>query len=112
MKLTEAFKQKTFDEWLTILSEDFDGCVEPVLKFSEAVNHPQIEARELVVNVPKTDGRTQKQIAFPIKFSTQPAEYRFTGVQTGTHTEDILKEVGFAEETIEALADKGIFGKK
>lgn len=95
-----------------ILGEDFDGCGEPVLKFSESVSHPQIKERNLVVSVLKLQGGTQKQIAFPIKFSTQPAEYRFAGVQTGTHSEDILKDAGFYIETIEKLADKGIFGKK
>lgn len=109
-KLTKAFKEKTFDEWVEILGNDFDGCVEPVLNFSESVNHPQIQARELVVSVPKLDGGEQKQIAFPIKFSTQPAEYRFAGVQTGTHSEDLLKEAGFDQEMIEGLADKGVFG--
>lgn len=111
-KLTKVFKQKTFEEWLLLLGDDFDGCVEPVLKFSEAVEHPHFKARNLVVSVPKSEGETQKQIAFPIKFSTQLAEYRHTGVQTGTHSEDILKEVGFDPKTIEILADKGIFGEK
>ncbi|MFS0553852.1 CaiB/BaiF CoA transferase family protein [Brevibacillus sp. 179-C9.3 HS] len=94
-RLSELFKQKTFAEWVTIFSDDFDGCVEPVLKFSESVNHAHIKARELLVSVPKLQGGEQKQIAFPIKFSSQPAEYRFAGVQTGTHTEEILKEVRF-----------------
>ena len=110
--LAVAIKQKSFEEWLTILGDDFDGCVEPVLKFSEAVNHPQIQERNLVVSVPKLQGGTQKQIAFPIKFSTQPAEYHFTGVQTGTHTEEILKEAGYDLQVIETFADKGIFGKQ
>jgi alpha-methylacyl-CoA racemase len=109
-KLTEIFKIKTFTEWLTIFGDDFDGCVEPVLNFSEAVNHPQIKARELVVPVPKSRGGTQQQIAFPIKFSTQPAEYRFTGEQTGTHTDEILQEAGFDTDTIKAFSEKGIFG--
>lgn len=111
-KLTEAFRLKTFDEWLAVLGDDFDGCVEPVLTFSESVDHPQIKARNLVVSVPKTEGGSQKQIAFPIKFSTQPAEYGFSGVQTGTHSKEILKEAGFTEDMIEALANKGIFGKQ
>ncbi|WKB36448.1 CaiB/BaiF CoA-transferase family protein [Terrilactibacillus sp. S3-3] len=111
-KLTEIFKQKTFAEWLELIGDDFDGCVEPVLDFSEAVNHPQMKARERIVSVPKLEGGSQKQIAFPIKFSTQPAEYRFAGVQTGKHSEDILKEAGYDQETIQALYDKGIFGKK
>lgn len=83
-----------------ILGDDFDGCVEPVLTFSESVYHPQIQARDLVVSVPKLNGGTQKQIAFPIKFSTQPAEYKYTGVQTGTHTEEILREAGYNQKKI------------
>ena len=110
--LIKTFKEKTFNEWLDLLGDDFDGCVEPVLHFSESVEHPHVKARELVVSVPKTDGGSQKQIAFPIKFSTQPAQYRFTGVQTGYHSEEILKEAGFNKETINEFADKGIFGKQ
>lgn len=110
-KLTEAIKQKTFDEWLAILGDDFDGCVEPVLNFSEAVNHPQIKARDMIISVPKQPGGAQSQIAFPIKFSTQPAEYRFVGEQTGNHSQDIMEEIGFNQETIEILLQKGVFGK-
>ncbi len=109
-KLKKTFKEKTLDEWNTILENGFNGCVEPVLNFSEAVEHPHIKARELVVSVPKYDEGSQKQIAFPIKFSTQPAEYRFAGVQTGTHTHEVLEELGIDSETIKSLKEKGVFG--
>lgn len=109
-KLIKTFKEKTLDEWNSILENDFNGCLEPVLRFSEAVEHPQIKARELVVSVPKYDGGTQKQIAFPIKFSTQPGKYRFAGVQTGTHTNEILEELGVDSKTINSLKEKGVFG--
>ena len=95
-----------------ILGDDFDGCVEPVLNFSESVNHPQIKARNMVVSVPSLQGGTQNQIAFPIKFSTQPAVYRFAAVQTGEHSQDIMREIGFDQESIKALSQKGIFGKR
>lgn len=109
-KLIETFKQKSFSEWLTILGEGFNGCVEPVLNFSEAVNHPQIKARDMVVSVPKKQGGAQNQIAFPIKFSTQQAKYRFVGVQTGDHSEEIMAEIGFDQKTIQTFAQKGVFG--
>ncbi|SES42366.1 CaiB/BaiF CoA-transferase family protein [Psychrobacillus sp. OK032] len=108
--LVKVIKQKTFEEWLSILEDDFDGCIEPVLSFSEAVNHPQIKAREMVVSVPKKEGGTQRQIAFPIKFSTQQAKYSFTGVKTGKDSEEILKEMGHSKDTIDTLKQKGIFG--
>lgn len=106
--LIKAIKQKTLEEWIRILENDFDGCIEPVLSFAEAVNHPQLKAREMVVSVPKKSGGTQHQIAFPIKFSTEQAQYQFTGVQTGNDTEEILKEMGLTEEAIYALTKKEI----
>ncbi|MEN1967862.1 CaiB/BaiF CoA-transferase family protein [Lentibacillus sp. N15] len=109
--LRNSFKQRTFDEWLTLIDDDFDGCVEPVLKFSESVQHPQMKAREMVVPVPKTEGGVQQQIAFPIKFSTEPASYRFTGVQTGKHTKEVLEEAGYSKAKMEALMEKGTFGE-
>ena len=108
--LVQTFKQKTFDEWLNILGDKFDGCVEPVLSFSEAVNHPQIKAREMVISVPNQKGGSQNQIAFPIKFSNNLPEYRFTGVQTGEHSMEIMKEIGFQSETIQLFTQKGVFG--
>lgn len=107
--LIKAINQKTLYEWVSILEEGFDGCIEPVLSFSEAVNHPQIKAREMIVAVPKKEGGTQSQIAFPIKFSTQQANYRFAGVNTGNDSEEILKEMGHNKDTIDTLKQKGIF---
>ncbi|WP_339184160.1 CaiB/BaiF CoA-transferase family protein [Oceanobacillus sp. FSL W7-1293] len=108
--MKSIFKGKTFDEWLAMLGDNFDGCVEPVLKFSETVDHPQIKAREMIVPVSKWEGGTQNQIAFPIKFSSQPASYRYAGVQTGTHTNQVLKNAGWNEEEIMELSQKGLFG--
>lgn len=110
-KLIEVFKQKTFNEWVMILEEGFNGCVEPVLHFSEAVNHPQIKARDMVVSVPKEQGGPQRQIAFPIKFSTKQPVYNFVGVQTGKHSRGILEEAGFDQKTIQTFTQKGVFGK-
>ena len=50
--VTDAFYSKTFDQWLEIFNDDFHGCVEPVLTFDEACEHPQIKARNMVVDVP------------------------------------------------------------
>ena len=63
-----AFSEKTFDEWIEVFSK-LDACVEPVLSLAEAAEHPQIQARQMVVDVPTPDGKTQKQLACPIKFS-------------------------------------------
>nr|WP_034638373.1 CaiB/BaiF CoA-transferase family protein [Bacillus manliponensis] len=109
-KLTTIIKQKTFDEWLALLGDDFDGCVEPVLTFPEAVHHPHTKARDLIVTVPKVNGGSQQQIAFPIKFSEEEVIYKFAGVQTGEHTEEVLRESGFSEARVQVLKEKNIVG--
>ncbi|MCM3359480.1 CaiB/BaiF CoA-transferase family protein [Psychrobacillus sp. MER TA 171] len=109
--VTKEFKARNFDEWISILGDDFDGCVEPVLSISETVQHPQILARNMVTTVPKSEGGEQQQIAFPIKFSASRPEYRFAGVSTGKHTQEILKSLGMDLPEIQSLAEKGVFGE-
>lgn len=106
--VSDAFMEKTFEEWLEIFDADFLGCVEPVLNFEEACAHPQIQARNLVVDVPKEDGTTQKQIGTAIKFKDSEANYHYVGAKLGAHTEDILKKYGYKTEKIEQLRSSGV----
>ncbi|MGB1222390.1 MAG: CoA transferase, partial [Alcanivoracaceae bacterium] len=100
--ISAAMKEKTFAEWQQVFAE-IDSCTEPVLTFSEACEHPQIRARQMVVDVPLADGKTQKQVASPFKFSRTPPSYRFTGGQLGAHTTEVLSEQGFSGDELEAL---------
>ncbi|TSI08298.1 CaiB/BaiF CoA-transferase family protein [Lysinibacillus sp. BW-2-10] len=104
----DAFLAKTFEEWLDIFNEDFHGCVEPVLTFKEACDHPQIAARNMIVDVPGSNGNVQKQIGAAIKFDQVEPTYNFVGAKLGEHTEEILKQAGYTTEGIQALKEKGI----
>lgn len=104
----DAFLTKTFDEWLEVFNEDFHGCVEPVLTFEEACNHPQIQARNMIVDVPKEDGTTQKQIGTAIKFDGVEPTYKFVGAKIGEHTVEILKSLGYSDEEIETFHQMGV----
>lgn len=106
----KAFLAKSFNEWKEIF-EDGEACVEPVLHFSEAVNHPQLQARKMVINVPKSDGSIQRQIASPIKTSTYHPNYRHVGGKRGQNTMEVLRETGFSEEEISRLVKTDVFGE-
>jgi crotonobetainyl-CoA:carnitine CoA-transferase CaiB-like acyl-CoA transferase len=73
----EAFLTKTFREWEETFSE-YEACVEPVLSFSEACEHPQLVSRGMIVDVPDKNGGTQKQIACPIKTTVLTPNYKHT----------------------------------
>ncbi|MBV7513362.1 CaiB/BaiF CoA-transferase family protein [Pseudomonas sp. PDM25] len=96
------FETHDFAE-LCALFATLDACVEPVLSLSEAVRHPQLKARALVTDVPRGDGTTQAQMACPLKFSDGLPEPRYIGAAIGQHTEQVLGELGYSAERIEAL---------
>ena len=93
---------KTWAQWRDIFAER-DLCVEPVLTTSEALAHPQTEARRMVVDVPHLDGSTQKQVGCPIKMSDFNPAYTHIGASLGAHTRRILAELGYSDEAIDDL---------
>ncbi len=106
--IKDAFLSKNFDEWLEIFNDDFHGCVEPVLTFDEACEHPQIQARNMLVEVPDHDGKLQKQMGAAIKFDQFEPAYKFVGAKLGQHTEELLLEQGYSKEQIAVLTEKGV----
>ncbi|WP_371812369.1 CaiB/BaiF CoA transferase family protein [Sporosarcina sp. Marseille-Q4063] len=103
-----TFLEKDFDEWLEVFNDDFEGCVEPVLTFAEACEHPQLKARGMIIEVSDSVGGEQKQIATPLKFSSKKPVYTHIGPQLGEHTEEVLLAHGYTKEQIVELLDNGV----
>jgi len=106
---SEIFAAKTLAEWVDIF-KDLDACVEPVLNLSEMVDHPQIKARNMVVEVKKPDGTTQRQLNSPFRFSETMPELKEVGPELGEQTDEVLKSAGYTSEEIQTLRDDGVFG--
>jgi crotonobetainyl-CoA:carnitine CoA-transferase CaiB-like acyl-CoA transferase len=104
--IAEVMKTKTFAEWSEVFAE-LDSCTEPVLTFAEACEHPQIKARDLLVEVPVSEGVTQTQLASPVKFSGTQPEYKHTGAALGAHTDEVLSNSGMSEDQIAELRKVG-----
>tara|TARA_R110001599_G_scaffold348637_1_gene576066 strand:+ start:210 stop:1331 length:1122 start_codon:yes stop_codon:yes gene_type:complete len=85
----EKIAAKTLAEWQEIFA-DQDVCVEPVLTISEAAQHPQLQAREMVIGVDRGDGTKQRQIGFPIKFEKTGPEAGWIGKKLGADNADYL----------------------
>jgi crotonobetainyl-CoA:carnitine CoA-transferase CaiB-like acyl-CoA transferase len=98
-------------EWLPLFAQ-VDVCVEPVLTSAEMVDHPQTQARQMIVEVPRGDGTHQRQVGSPFKFSASQPVYKHTGPALGQHTHEILVEIGYTEEEITRLSIAGLFGRK
>ncbi|AXK53204.1 CaiB/BaiF CoA transferase family protein [Pseudomonas protegens] len=96
------FEKHDFAE-LCQLFAGLDACVEPVLSLAEAVEHPQLQARQLLSQVPREDGSPQTQMACPLKFSDGLPEPRHIGARLGAHSDQVLAELGYSAERIEEL---------
>jgi len=102
-----AFMQKTYQQWQAIFIK-LDLCVEPVLNLKEASEHPQILARDLIVDVPHPQTDTQKQLACPIKFSSYQPEYQQAGGELGVDGKQVLSKLGLSHSRITTLEKNGV----
>ncbi|MGA9698678.1 MAG: CoA transferase, partial [Acinetobacter sp.] len=73
----------------------------------EALNEPQIQARDMVVEVAHPLNDHFKMIGSPMKLSDTPVEYKHAAPQLGEHTEKILSQFK-TEDELRALKAQGI----
>jgi alpha-methylacyl-CoA racemase len=106
--IRQIIKTKTRDEW-TAWFRQWDACVEPVLTLAEALNDPLIQERGMVIEVPLPNGGKVKQPANPIKFSEAPSQYDQVGLPAGTHTKEVLLELGYTDQEIKEFEETGLF---
>lgn len=96
------FEKRDAAQWREVFA-GLDACVEPMLPLSEAVEHPQLKARELVVEVPRTGSAPQRQLACPIKFSAGLPAPRHIGAALGAHTDEVLSALGYSAQQLAEL---------
>ncbi|MBA3030931.1 MAG: CoA transferase [Desulfobacteraceae bacterium] len=106
-QLTEKFLSKTRDEWLEILHKA-DTCVAPVhTSMDEVLNDPQVKHRQMMVELDDPILGKVRQPGVAIKLSETPGQVRMFSPRHGQHTREILAGLGYSEDMIQGLKDKG-----
>ncbi|WOE31647.1 MULTISPECIES: CaiB/BaiF CoA-transferase family protein [unclassified Acinetobacter] len=77
----------------------------------EALLEPQVQAREMLVNIPHRLNQNFTMIASPIKLSATPVQYRHAPPELGEHTDLILSQYLSAERLAD-LQQRGIVGQR
>jgi crotonobetainyl-CoA:carnitine CoA-transferase CaiB-like acyl-CoA transferase len=77
-----------------------DCCVTPILRMDEVLRHPQITARDMVVEVGGT-----RQYAPPYKLSAWPWSGAMPAPAAGADSDAVLGVAGFSESEIGALRE-------
>lgn len=98
---------RTRAEWLAA----FDAAgvpAGPVHSIGEALAHPQTQARGMVVDLVHPQGGPTKALGCPLHFSETPTSINRPAPLLGEHTREVLREYGYSDAAIEALAAEGV----
>jgi formyl-CoA transferase len=105
--LQQIFETEEASVWLTGMTEAGIPCG-PINTVGQALAHPQIEHRGMVVEVPHPTAGSVRVIGPPVAMSGTPAEVRSRPPLLGEHTEEVLRDrVGLTAEEIARLRDGG-----
>jgi crotonobetainyl-CoA:carnitine CoA-transferase CaiB-like acyl-CoA transferase len=80
----------------------------PVHSIGQALEHPQVAARGMIVETAHRDAGRTRALGFPIRLSETPARVTRPAPALGEHTRVVLAEAGYAEEEIDALIAEGV----
>ena len=109
--LTDFFGREKTEVWIEKL-EAAGIPAGPVLNIEEMSLDPQTIARRMVREV-GNHGETYKVIGHPVKYSDYDTQIELSAPKLGEHTRDIMAELGYTEERINLLLEKGlVYGEK
>ena len=89
-------------EWLRLFDARDIPCG-PINTYAEALDDPQIVAREMVVGLDHPTLGQIRALGSPIKLSATPPDVLRRAPHLGEHTKEVLREAGFDDLAIEEL---------
>ncbi len=105
--LARRFLEDTTDNWMTQLEAEGVLCAR-VNTFLEAAADPQIAANHMVVSLQDEAAGELRVLGNPIRLHSTPPTERKPAPQLGEQSADILAELGYSTEKIEALFQQSI----
>jgi len=106
-EIEALIRTRTRDEWYDFLVKA-DVCVGKVYEPEEVVADPQVQARDMIVEMRHPVHGTVTQFGQPIKLSDTPGTIRSVAPYSGEHTDQVLGELGLREAEIRGLREKKI----
>jgi formyl-CoA transferase len=106
--LEEKIAARDSDEWIS----EFRGVGIPcgrVNTMDRVFSHPQIQPRNMVVELDHPTAQKVKLLGVPVKYSETPGSVRLPPPLLGQHTDQILSELlGYSQEEIDDLRKEGV----
>jgi crotonobetainyl-CoA:carnitine CoA-transferase CaiB-like acyl-CoA transferase len=106
--LEQALQQRKSAEWMSILDAAGIPCG-PINTLAEVFSDPQVEARQMRIELEHPRGGKVALVGSPMKFSASPVEYKQAPPLLGEHNTEILGELlGLSAQVRQKLAEDGV----
>ena len=106
--LSDIIQQRTTDEWIAALEAIGVPCG-PINTIDKVVNHPQVQARQMIETVLHQITGTVEVPGVPIKLSDTQGKVNAPAPSLGEHTDEVLTEVlDISSEEIALLRQESV----
>lgn len=102
----EALLNRSAEQWLRLLDDAGVPCA-PVLKRREVIEHPQVVASDLLIELEHPEAGTIRQTRPAARFSKSTPELRNGAPALGADTDAILAEIDIPDDIINKLKNNG-----
>lgn len=100
--LANIMARQSTHYWVSTLEAIAVPCG-PVNTLAQVFQHPQVQHRQMVKQVPDKNGTLINTIASPINLSDTPLQYKHAAPNIGEHTEQVLR--GFLDYNDEQITE-------
>ncbi|WAI80869.1 MULTISPECIES: CaiB/BaiF CoA transferase family protein [Achromobacter] len=97
---------RTVDEWIATLKPAGIAC-SAIHTLDQALAHPQVAARNLIVTSQHPVLGEVRNVGLPVRFGKQARQAMLPAPLLGEHSSEILADLGYASEEIEAMLAAG-----
>ena len=105
--LEAHFRTRPVQEWIAAFERVGVPCG-PILSPEQALEHPHLAAREMIVPLEHSTAGTVRSLGNPMKLSRTAVQFRKAAPTLGEDTDTLLAELGFDGEHIAAMRERGV----
>ena len=108
-RIESVLRDRPCAHWLALFDANDFPCG-PINDYAAVFEDPQVQAREMVVNIDHPTLGAVKALGSPIKMSGTPPDPSRRAPLLGEHTDEVLRESGVSAEEIGRLRNAGAIG--
>jgi formyl-CoA transferase len=106
-EIEDVTRREPTEHWIALLQDVGVPCA-PIQDYGQVYADPHLVARDFFWDAPHPKLGDVRQLGSPMRFSASPMRRRRAGPMFGEDSEAVLRELGFPDEEVAALIERGV----